>query len=58
MAGQLSWIVEPDAAEHAEAASPADGGCHLLGWREPDNRMLDTELVAQWRSHRSRLSSG
>jgi hypothetical protein len=48
---QLGRVVEPDGAEHPEAAGPADRGGDMLGRAEPDDGMLDAEQVAQGRPH-------
>src|SRR5260370_41694928 len=48
---QFGGVMEPDAAEHAETASPADGRGDVLRRSEPDNRVLDPELVTDRRSH-------
>ena len=48
---QLGRVVEPDRAEHPQAAGPADRGGDVLGRAEPDDGMLDAEQAAQGRPH-------
>jgi hypothetical protein len=48
---QLGRVVEPDAAQHPQAAGPADRGGDVLGRAEPDDGMLDAEQVAQGGPH-------
>ena len=50
---KLGRVVEPDAAEHPQAAGPADRGGDVLGWGETDDGMLDTQPVAQSRPQRA-----
>src|SRR6476661_1394165 len=44
---QFGRVVEPDAAQHAEAAGPADRGGDVLRRGESDDGVLDAEQVAQ-----------
>ena len=48
---QLGRVVEPDAAQHPQAAGPADRGGDVLGRGEPDDGMLDAEQVAEGGPH-------
>jgi hypothetical protein len=44
---QFGRVVEADAAQHAEAAGPADRGGDVLGRGEADDGVLDAEQVAE-----------
>ena len=44
---ELLGVVEPDAAEDAEAAGPRDRGGDVLGRGEREDRVLDPELVTE-----------
>ncbi len=48
---ELGRVVEPDAAEHAKTAGPADRGGDVLGRGEADDRVVDAEQVADRRPH-------
>ena len=55
---QVGRVVEPDAAEHAQPARPADGRRDMLGRGEADDRVLDAEQVAQRGPHGRRHLAG
>jgi hypothetical protein len=48
---QVVCVVEPHAAEHAEAARLADRSGNLLRRREDEDRIVDAEAVAQLGAH-------
>ena len=48
---EIVGVVEPDAAEHAEAARAADGGGHLLRRGEDEDRVSDPEPFAEFGTH-------
>src|SRR5581483_5664488 len=48
---QFGRVVEPDAAEHAEPAGPADRRGDVLGRGESVDRVLDAEQVTQRGTH-------
>ena len=50
---ELLGVVEPDAAEDAEAAGARDRGGDVLGGGEGEDRVVDAELVAEVGAHQA-----